>query len=154
MLYGPITEKSLTAHYSQVKQRLGLTRRRQVSATKVPGVHYEHRATNHREREFMVINVRAAQVPGLMDIDDQSFVPKWRQICAEVADSAGISLAALYARGRKPAVVRARQEACYRVYHETTMSMDQIAVKFGYCDHSVVHHCIKRHQERLEAAAQ
>lgn len=151
MLYGPITESSIRQHYSEVRQRLGLSRKRQVSTTGVRGVHYEFRAINHRRREFMIIGATASTATSLVD-DGTETVPKWKAIAAEVADKAGISLAALVSKSRRPRVVHARQEACYRIHTETTLSMNQIAAKFGYCDHSVVHHCINKHKERLEAA--
>lgn len=149
MLYGPISEQGLKNHYTAVKQRLGLTKRRQTRATKVAGVHYEYRAINHREREYLVISKRREPEARVLDVDSSDFMPRWRQIILETAATSGVSEGAMLSHTRKAEVIRARQEAVYRVYHETTLSMIQIASKFGYRDHTVIGHSVRKHAERL-----
>lgn len=146
MLYGPITEQTLRDHYAGVKRRLGLTSRRLVRQSAVPGVAYEYRGPhNSTRREYMLIERKAAPV----ELVDDGYLPAWKVILREVAEKHGIEPMHLRKGSRVPARVVARHEACYRIYNETSLSYSQIAAILGYCDHSPVYHAINRHKASM-----
>lgn len=74
---------------------------------------------------------------------------RWRQIVEEVQLKYGITPLEMKSRYRDRRLVMARHEAFYRMRHETTLSLPQIAQRMGGFDHTSVLHGIKRHAARL-----
>lgn len=73
----------------------------------------------------------------------------WQRIVAEVCAKHEVSKAELTGEGRAVRVVLARQEAMYRMRHETTMSSPAIARRLGRADHTTVLYGVKKHKERM-----
>lgn len=145
----PETEARLKSRYLLSRQRLGMTRRREVAKTSVPGVSYQWKATNHQRREYLIVQPVIEEIPD--DLPTLVYAEKWKQIIREVADKHGVTVAQIRGKSRKRNIVPARHEACYRMHMETTFSLVQIALKIGYVEHTVVIHAIQRHKERMEA---
>lgn len=74
-----------------------------------------------------------------------------RRIVREVALKHGVSKEAMESETRATPVVMARQEAFYRLRHETLWGFARIGRFLGDRDHTTVMHAIKRHQCKLEA---
>lgn len=73
------------------------------------------------------------------------------RIIQEVCDSHGVTKGEMLGRQRSKPIATARQEACWRLSKETTLSLAQIGRKLGGRDHTTVMHGIRRHLEN-EAA--
>lgn len=73
---------------------------------------------------------------------------KARQILCEVAFKHGILVKDMLAVTRKYKIVRARQEAAYRMKVELEMSYPQIAMRVGVQDHTTVLHGACMHAVR------
>ena len=75
----------------------------------------------------------------------------WRVIVREVCEKYGIPVVDLYSDRRARHIVHARQEAMYRIRHETTLSYPQIGLRLGRKHHTTVYHGVLEHAKRLEA---
>lgn len=73
----------------------------------------------------------------------------WRTIVSEVCLAHGVTYLELCSIRRAVRIVAARQEAAYRLHHETTMSLPQIGFKLGGKDHTTILHGIRRHTAKL-----
>jgi hypothetical protein len=73
----------------------------------------------------------------------------WRQIVSEVCLKHGIDWLEMASARRSRPVVLARNEAAYRLRHETTMSLPQIGRKLGGRDHTTILHSVRQHEARL-----
>lgn len=69
----------------------------------------------------------------------------WREIIRQVSDKHGITPKQLVSHARSRFLVKARNEAYYRMRRETILSLPQIGDKFGGRDHTTVLHGIRRH---------
>lgn len=69
-------------------------------------------------------------------------------ILARVSQERGVGVRDLCGESRRDCVVRARQEAYYRLADETQLSLRQIARALGRTDHSTVIHGIRTHAAR------
>jgi hypothetical protein len=74
-----------------------------------------------------------------------------RRIVREVSLKHGVSREAMESETRATPAVMARQEAFYRLRHETSWGFARIGRFLGDRDHTTVMHAIKRHQYKLEA---
>ncbi len=74
-----------------------------------------------------------------------------RRIVREVSLKHGVSKEAMESETRATPAVKARQEAFYRLRHETSWAFARIGRFLGDRDHTTVMHAIKRHQRKLEA---
>jgi len=74
---------------------------------------------------------------------------RWKQIKAEVAKKHSVTLKEMDGPFRNRHIVRARQEACYRMKTETTMSYPEIGRRMGGIDHTTVIHGYRKHAARL-----
>lgn len=100
-----------------------------------------------RGRDWLVVGDRVDAEPRrLVRRTD----PVWMRIAAQVAKKHELRILDLRSDGRQKHIVAARQEAIWRIKHETTMSLTAIGRKFNR-DHATVLHSIKRHQERVTA---
>lgn len=79
---------------------------------------------------------------------------RWRDIVCEVCAKHGVSVLDVMGSYRDRRIVHARQEAMYRLRHETTMSYPEIGRRLGDKDHTTVMHGEAKHAERMESAAQ
>ena len=77
--------------------------------------------------------------------------PRWRKIMVEVAEKHRVSVIDLESPRRDRPSVRARQEAMWRMRHETPMSLPNIGRRLGGRDHTTAKHGIARHQARIDA---
>lgn len=68
-----------------------------------------------------------------------------RQIIHEVAAKHGVGVLDICSPCRTARFVKPRQEACYRIYTETTLSMPQVGRLLGGRDHTTVLHGIRAH---------
>lgn len=75
-----------------------------------------------------------------------------RELADQVAFANGISVAALRGQGRCRFLAWPRQEFMYRAHVESRKSLTQIGAFLGR-DHTTVLHGVRRHKERMEAAA-
>lgn len=143
-----ITHPTNAEDYALRRARLGIRSSRISRSTTVSGVSYEYRGLKGRvHHEYMVIARLGRHVDVGVD-DAQEYIAPWKRIIGEVARAHGLEPRQLRSKTRAAPVVRARHEACYRIHTETPMTLGQIAACMGYCDHSVVHDAIRRHQER------
>lgn len=86
-----------------------------------------------------------------MDMYGDAF--RWKQIAYEVAQKHGLTLPELFARRRWQNIVIARQELFYRLSKETSMSLPAMGRVCGGYDHTTALHSIRKHEERMKAAA-
>lgn len=75
--------------------------------------------------------------------------PSWKVVMAEVAKKYNVSMLDITSPRRDMPTVMARQEFCYRLRHETRMTLPQIAKRIGNRDHTTVLHSIRKHAARL-----
>lgn len=73
-----------------------------------------------------------------------------KEIVAEVAAKYGVTVADLKSHRRVKILVTARQEAMFRLRHETTWSLPKIGGFLGGRDHTTAIHSIRQHAKRLE----
>lgn len=154
----PKTYASVKDSYNSRRERLGFTRRREMSTTNVPGVEYQYRAANHKRREFMVIKPSSNEdfdmAMVLTDEESTGYVEKWKQIVLEVCKKHGITVQEIRKKCRQRKFTAPRREAAYRLYKETILSMSQIANHLGYRDHSTVVYGIRKYEAYLKETAQ
>lgn len=74
-----------------------------------------------------------------------------RKIVREVSEQHAVSIEDMASERRSTRFVLARQEAFYRLRHETSWSLARIGRFLGDRDHTTVIHAVKRHQSKLEA---
>lgn len=74
-------------------------------------------------------------------------------IIEEVAAKHGLKPNLLKSHRRWKEIVEARQEVFWRLSNETTMSLPMMGRKMGGFDHTTVMHSIRKHQQRVDAAA-
>lgn len=72
-----------------------------------------------------------------------------RKLAVAVATKHGISFADLVSDRRQANLVRARQEAMWRLKRNTRLSLPQIGRILGNRDHSTILYGIRRHEQRL-----
>lgn len=75
------------------------------------------------------------------------------QIIAEVAAKHKLTVQMLKSHRRWKEIVEARQEVFWRLSRETEMSLPMMGRKLGGFDHTTCLHSIRKHQERIDAAA-
>jgi hypothetical protein len=132
-------------HYSAVRQRLlyGLrvSPRREVLPNPVepaPVAPVPVPAPKARVRDWLFVASRKfSETPSPQII---------REVCAKHS----VTPAELIGKQRFPNIVRARQEAAYRMSKETTLSLPQIGRKLGNKDHTTIIYSIRCHAARLE----
>ena len=73
--------------------------------------------------------------------------PRWRIIVEEVAAPHGVTVEDVLGPSRSRPLVRPRQEAMYRVYDETSLSLLEIGRRFNR-DHTTVLHAVQAHAAR------
>ena len=73
-------------------------------------------------------------------------------VIRETAEKHGLTEKELMAATRKVNVVKARQEAIYRIRHEVQKSMSEIG-RFFNKDHTTILHALEKHVERIKADA-
>jgi hypothetical protein len=81
-------------------------------------------------------------------------VTHWKRIVNEVCTKHKVSRGELMGPQREQRIVIARHEAMYRMKKETTLSLPAIGKKMGGKDHATVMNAVRRHEERMELAAQ
>lgn len=106
--------------------------------------------TKQRVRD--VLDLMAAEREANGFVDDDNF-PDWKDIVAEVSTKHGVTRAEIMSPQRCRRIVLARQEIFYRLSTETTMSLPAIGRRIGDKDHTTVLHGVRKHRERMEAAA-
>ncbi|RYE38415.1 MAG: hypothetical protein EOP21_12240, partial [Hyphomicrobiales bacterium] len=72
-----------------------------------------------------------------------------RQIMRECCDKHEITMSEMVGPHRFAIIVRARQEAAYRMLHETKLSLTQIGKKLGDRDHTTILHSVRAHEARI-----
>jgi len=97
-------------------------------------------------RDVLNIKVKAEEAEG-------AFMPNWRRIVLEVCEKHGLRLNDVISERRAVPLVKARQEAMYRLHQETTMSLPAIGRRLGNRDHTTVLYGIRRHQQRMQEDA-
>jgi hypothetical protein len=160
-------EQQLIENYASVGTRLGKTApapRRMRQVPPPPPVEHQPRVSPFIRAEKMAAAIERARLHRLfpkviVEIDDEGnevnpvrFIkPKWLVIQEEVAGKHGVTLMDLRSHRRNRVVCAARQEAMWRMKHETEMSFPAIAMKFGGRDHTTAMHGVEKHAERLRA---
>jgi hypothetical protein len=76
-----------------------------------------------------------------------------RAIVQEVMAKHGVSGADFFSGRRFPHIIHCRHEACYRLRHETTLSLTGIARVVGMLDHTSVRSAIIKYESENAAAA-
>lgn len=76
----------------------------------------------------------------------------WRDIVEEVCAKHCVTAAELFSIRRARHIVKARQEAMYRLSVETSMSLPAIGRKMGNRDHTTVIYGIRSHEARMRSA--
>lgn len=76
-----------------------------------------------------------------------------RRIVQDVCAKHRLTLEEIISDRRSTPLVRARQEAMWRISKETTWSLPRIGKFFANRDHTTVLHAIRRHAERLQQGA-
>jgi chromosomal replication initiation ATPase DnaA len=74
---------------------------------------------------------------------------RWRSILIQTALKYGLTIDDLTGRSREARIAHPRQEAMWRMKHETPMSYPAIGRRLNR-DHSTVLHGVKAHQQRLD----
>jgi len=74
-------------------------------------------------------------------------------IIAEVAKAHRLTVPQLKSHRRWKEIVIARQEVFWRLSKETEMSLPMMGRKMGGFDHTTCLHSIRKHQQRIDAAA-
>lgn len=77
---------------------------------------------------------------------------KWRRILCEVAAAHCLTPADLVGPRRNVDLARARQEASWRLLHETDMTKTEISFHLNR-DRTTILDCVRAHQRRLDVAA-
>lgn len=87
-------------------------------------------------------------------VDEEPLVhlPFWKTVVHEVCEKHGISLQEIISRRRAKDIVAARQEAFFRLYKETAMSLPKIGYRMGGRHHATVLHGVRAHKKRMAAA--
>lgn len=82
-------------------------------------------------------------------LDESILIPaeKWKVIFQEVCDKHNVPPVLIRGKQRAPYIVKARHEIAYRLVHETTMSLPQIASKMGYECHTTLYNCIEKYKK-------
>lgn len=125
------TEAALNQHYAEVASRLYGPKPRVVRvAQKTPGA--------PRERDVLDLKLFESVVP----IDAYA----WKRIILETCAKHGVSMIDICSHRRFVKIVACRNEAMYRMRHETTMSLPAIGRRLGGKDHTTVLHGIRRHE--------
>lgn len=115
----------------------------------------EQKAAMEAAREKMMDEAIAAREKALSDalaaVSGMAGVPRAisARIIAEVAEKHGMTVAMMLTNGRAHKGSYARQEACYRMREETTLSLKQIGRAMGGIDHTTVLHGHLSHKARL-----
>lgn len=89
-----------------------------------------------------------AQFYKLVHDADEPVVGRAKSILQEVALKHDLTLLQLKAHRRHRRIIHARQEAMYRLYDETCMSLPRIAKFVGGFDHTTVLHGCRAHARR------
>ncbi len=74
-----------------------------------------------------------------------------REIMAQIVDKHGVSKEAIKSQCRSYEIVRARQELCYRLREECSLTYPQIAAILGYEDHTTPLYGYRQYKKRLQA---
>lgn len=155
-------ESDLVQHYAAVRRRLTggvepvraepnrrtvaipLRRREQIDERLLPRIRSS--AEERAARRIAMIELRNRLMGNELPI------PKsWREIVVEVAAKHNVSVLEILSVRRNKPIVRARQEACWRMKMETTMSLPKIGLRLGGRDHTTVLHSIRRHAALVAA---
>lgn len=136
-------------HYAAVKARLGVVQHvatvRRFPPTE-KAVEAVSAPSQPVERDFLFV-----AVPADPDAVERSiFLPQWKQIVGEVARKHNVSVQEIVGGQRTDRIVQARHECCYRLSHETSMSLPQIGRRLGGRDHTTILHGIRRYARFLE----
>lgn len=75
--------------------------------------------------------------------------PRWREITREVCATHGVTFIDLCSPRRDKKTSEARAEACWRMRHETTLSLPQIGKRLGGRDHTTIIYNIRRFEAKL-----
>lgn len=101
---------------------------------------------------------RKVHVPALAPEPDPTIIPsldktllvpadQWKIIFEEVCVKHNVPPILIRGKQRSTYIVRARHELAWRLAHETSMSLPQIASKMGYEDHTTLYNCFKRYKQ-------
>lgn len=74
-----------------------------------------------------------------------------KRIVAETMEKRGISKLDFFSKRRLKPIANCRHEACYRLRHETSLSLPAIARAVGLADHTSARHAIIKWGRLLEA---
>lgn len=130
------------------RERLGVFQAKPVVAFRAP----PPPPPPKRERDYLNINkpvvdrVPSAEKLGWAETLKE---PRWREIAREVCQSHDVTFIDLCSPRRDKKVCAARAEACWRMRHETTLSLPQIGKRLGGRDHTTVLHNIRRFEAYL-----
>lgn len=133
------------AGYIARRERLGVFQAKPVVAYRPP-------PPPKRERDYLNINkpvvdrVPSAEKLGWAEALKE---PRWREIAREVCAAHRVTFLDLCSPRRDRKVTDARAEACWRMRHETTLSLPQIGKRLGGRDHTTILHNIRRFEARL-----
>ncbi len=76
-------------------------------------------------------------------------LPTWKRIILETCNKHDVSYNDIMSPRRAVPIVRARQEAMWRLKMETSMSYPAIGRRLGGKDHTTILHGVRKHEERL-----
>lgn len=122
---------ALLDHYADVQAKFYPWR-----ARKVP--------PKHPLADYLSAPVRFGMLPDMEP-------PRWRKIIAEVAEKHHVSIQDITSRRRDHPSVLARQEAAWRIRHETPLSLPNIGKRLGGLDHTTILYSVRKHQSRIDA---
>lgn len=86
----------------------------------------------------------------VVDVPIVPVIPVWRLIAEEVCIKHGVNMNDLISHRREANIVKARYEAFWRCYRETSMSLPQIGHRFDR-DHTTVLHGLRKYRKMLDA---
>lgn len=133
----------IKAHYNIAGVKRALPEQQQAVASVV---------TPAEPEPPIVIVVTQEQVDAAEDEAPIVRRPSWKTILREVSEKHKVAMVDLLSSRRSQAYVIARQEAMYRMRHETSMTFPQIGRRMGGRDHTTVLYGIRKHAERMEAS--
>lgn len=111
----------------------------------------ERMAREAEEKELDILRLEAQRAEALADLAERQVVTmenglaKARAIAEQVARSHGLHFRDIASSSQAAPVVRARDEAVYRIAADTGLSQTAMGRLFGDRDHTTIHAAIRRH---------
>ena len=134
------TLEALQEHYKAVRMRLGCVPscrvpvKQKLTVYSAPVIEPQHQL------------VPEPPPPPVFVVADLPLTPA-QNIIKEVADKHGVTVAQIKNHSHKMKIVKARQEAAYRMKTELLLSLPKIGRVMGKRDHTTILHAIRRYKK-------